>query len=271
MKILQESKDYIIQNYLSRGNIIELAKEFGTTDTMIYRLLKNNNISKRNINNRKYFINENFFEKIDNEQKAYWLGFLLADGCVSQRNDKCMLLQLSLANKDIDHINKFQKDLQSSYPLRYKKKVNMTYVHYCNTKICQDLIKLGCLPKKTFLVEFPKIDSSLYFDLIRGYFDGDGCIHISKALTKSGKPKRHCWSICGTRKFLEKVHLILLENDIDSNIYKKGNISYLVVVKINQLPKLYNILYNNCTIKMDRKYNKFKDYLKKDYNYDSIL
>lgn len=31
---------------------------------------------------RYYYFNENFFEKINNELSAYWLGFLYADGCI---------------------------------------------------------------------------------------------------------------------------------------------------------------------------------------------
>lgn len=34
-----------------------------------------------------YKYNEKFFKKIDTPQKAYWLGFLYADGCVlNQKN-----------------------------------------------------------------------------------------------------------------------------------------------------------------------------------------
>lgn len=45
------------------------------------------------------------FEKIDNEEKAYWLGFLYADGNVSLKEDK---IELSLAEKDLNHIKKFK-------------------------------------------------------------------------------------------------------------------------------------------------------------------
>lgn len=34
---------------------------------------------------RKYSVNEIFFEVINTEEKAYWLGFIFADGCVLDR------------------------------------------------------------------------------------------------------------------------------------------------------------------------------------------
>ena len=48
-----------------------------------------------------YKYNENFFEKIDSPRKAYWLGFLCADGCIlDQRKSKILKITLSKNNKN---------------------------------------------------------------------------------------------------------------------------------------------------------------------------
>ena len=46
------------------------------------------------IANKKYTVNENYFENIDNEEKAYWLGFLYADGYVRMKDGRSGELKL---------------------------------------------------------------------------------------------------------------------------------------------------------------------------------
>lgn len=43
-----------------------------------------------------------YFENIDTEEKAYWLGFLYADGYVNANEDK---IELCLAEKDFHHLS----------------------------------------------------------------------------------------------------------------------------------------------------------------------
>lgn len=50
---------------------------------------------------RKYSLNESYFEKIDSEEKAYFLGFLFSDGSVSKYS-----LNLSLAEVDKEILEK---------------------------------------------------------------------------------------------------------------------------------------------------------------------
>ena len=47
-----------------------------------------------------------YFDKINTEEKAYWLGFLYADGSISSKEDK---IELGLAEKDLHHIEKFKQ------------------------------------------------------------------------------------------------------------------------------------------------------------------
>lgn len=146
----------------------------------------------------KYVYNKDYFKIIDSEDKAYWLGFLYADGCINKcyRNKKLqgMHLELTVCEKDKHHLSKFKWCLSSDVPI--KKKIVLLnkkeYVAYrlciCCTEICQDLIKLKCIPSKTYSIKFPsyEIVPKLYMrDFIRGYFDGDGCIYTTFANNRS--------------------------------------------------------------------------------------
>ena len=52
--------------------------------------------------------NSDYFENIDSEDKAYWLGFLFADGSVAKDRDR---ISVALAEKDKFHIEKFAKEV----------------------------------------------------------------------------------------------------------------------------------------------------------------
>ena len=41
-------------------------------------------------------------------------------------------------------------------------------------EMVEDLIKQGCIQRKTFTIDYPKISEKFYKDFIRGYYDGDG-------------------------------------------------------------------------------------------------
>ena len=61
----------------------------------------------------KYYFNKNYFDIIDNSEKAYWLGFIWADGYVCKRKRKGNHIEydfkLSLSRIDTDHLEKFKQ------------------------------------------------------------------------------------------------------------------------------------------------------------------
>lgn len=142
--------------------------------------------------------NENFFEKVDTEEKAYWLGFLYADGCVFESynkntgNLKARTLQLSLAIVDENHLLNFANTLGENLHVYYgSTKLNGKEFKYCkvdinNRKITSDIIQKGCTPRKSLTLTFPDeiiLPENLKRHFVRGYFDGDGCVHVNKKTT----------------------------------------------------------------------------------------
>lgn len=138
----------------------------------------------------KYVYNKDYFEKINTSEKAYWLGFLYADGCITRFYKgevlKSMSLEITLKDADCEHLIKFKNALESNIPIQHriitgKYKADRIVVN-C-TKICNDLIKLGCTPTKSLTLEFPKKDiipQDFIRDFIRGYFDGDGGVSYTE-------------------------------------------------------------------------------------------
>jgi len=76
-------------------------------------------------NKNRCSLYEEAFDNIDTEEKAYWLGFLYADGWVSSKGNT---VGLTLALKDIEHLKKYNNFL------RYEKGLNISENHYFNSK-----------------------------------------------------------------------------------------------------------------------------------------
>ena len=77
----------------------------------IKRILLENNIPIRN-DNHSYKANYRIFENIDTPEKAYWLGFIAADGCVYVR-EKNATIRIAIKSSDKEHLEKFKKFMES--------------------------------------------------------------------------------------------------------------------------------------------------------------
>ena len=122
-------------------------------------LAKKHNISRPtlagvDIYTRKSRVNTFAFERIDNEEKAYWLGFLYADGSVSHYKSS-KRVELGLKESDRGHLQKFADFLCYRGEIHYRPETNSYRVYFGSQKIHDDLIKLGCVEKKSLVLMFP--------------------------------------------------------------------------------------------------------------------
>ena len=213
-------------------------------------------------NKTKYTYNKDFFKVIDSEEKAYWLGFIYADGCIEEKkksNGKvsAMELTISLAEVDRGHLEKFLKSIESNSPIRSKKATCNGKVFpacrcaVCCTELCRDLIKLGVVPNKSLILKFPteeQVPKYLLKHFIRGYVDGDGTVRISKR-------NQPCLSMCGTLEFLEGVRQATnWENKIGID---KRNGLHRLELGCSKAKKQLDFLYSEANIYLDRKYEKY--------------
>lgn len=252
--------DYILSDYKNGSRSInKLKNEFGVDWKVIARVIKRGGLEIHGIRESrlKYFINESYFEVIDTENKAYWLGFIAADGCI--RTDE-KTFTLSLAGKDRGHLEKFLCDLDSNYLIyeHVKKAGNKEYpgvrVQVTNPTFCRGLINHGITPRKTETLEFPEISYDLERHFVRGLFDGDGCI--------SGDNTCPSFSICGTKTMIEKAKEIVVPGSNIKLYARKHGMENFRDLKVGgrvQVEKIYHTLYDNSTIYLDRKKQIFEN------------
>ena len=242
----------------------EIADEFGTTGATVSKLLKKNGYS---VDRFTYHFDEHYFDNIDSQEKAYILGILWADGC-NARNRNSIILQLQ--EKDRGLLEKLNVLTQNERPLRkqelskYNPKWQDCYKLTWQSKHLSELLEsYGMVQKKSLVLEFPSwLTEDLYSHFIRGYFDGDGCI----SLLKINKNRSADVGMVGTRMFLDKVAEII-NNQVGINVYVKRDeranelICNLRCSARDDVLKLLEWLYRDANIYMERKYNKYQQFL----------
>lgn len=131
----------------------------------------------------KKVINENYFEKIDCPKKAYWLGFIAADGYI---NKECT--KLSICIKDLEILEKFKKDVETDYAIskieQFDKRTNKIYEEYSmqisNKNFIKWVVEHGITHEKTNFIDVEKINMEYFSYFVAGLFDGDGSVFLCK-------------------------------------------------------------------------------------------
>ena len=162
----------VIRLYSMGGSSVKLSRQFGVSSVAIRGLLKRRGIILRDmsLSRRTHTLNETCFDEI-NDASAYWIGFLIADGCI-YRNE----IILALASRDKSHLEKFRRFLNSSHPIT-KTNVGAYVIRFRSTPLCEKLKSYGVTSQKSLYAKtIPLLACNQHF--WRGVFDGDGYLGI---------------------------------------------------------------------------------------------
>jgi hypothetical protein len=266
-------KEILSKKYNEIGHVRKTARYFHVSEDEIRKLLNRYGLSlgrgnskKNRGNNRKHTLNDLFFDDINNSNALYWLGFLMADGCVSK-------YYIGLDIKDKEHIEKIKLAFESTAPIYTKIiknnqrnplwKDSVTYgIHFHSLKLIDAAKRNGLNRKKSLDMVFPEhlINHSLINHFMRGYFDGDGGFSFQKG-------NQIGFSIRGTKEFL-KIYLgILSKNCPLVSMNKKISFesgTHRIQFNGNRVVKqIIGFLYNGAEIEtyLDRKFEVAKKYL----------
>lgn len=229
---------------------------------------------------RRYSVVDDFFSSIDSEEKAYLLGFFLADGTfdLGENCTKSYRFGIKLQKEDEEIIKLFRNfiipDINVSYKESYIDKNGTNHkatagVRWTSGKMATDLFRFNICPRKTFDVNFKfrfdLIPDSFIWDFIRGFFDGDGQISYS--------PKTHqsTFALYGTSfEFMSQVgNIFESEFKVEKRIegINKHNLTLFTLrfsangKRKEFLEKLYIKFYLNKRYFLKRKQEKLLEYL----------
>ena len=284
-------RNYMDKNWLKENhhikqlNIQAMSKKANCSVDTISRWMRKHEVEMlqevryKNLG-KSYSLNESFFEVIDTEEKAYWLGFITADGCInitdtSNRHKtkvkyfksyKAYRLSILLSRTDKSHLYKFKKDIKYTGIIEEgntfvkSKKYPNAKVRITSEKLCKDLMRNGIMPRKSSKENFPHfLTDDLLRHFIRGYFDGDGCFTYRK------NPPYYspCVTFVGGNTFLKELKVYLKSNVIektkgkikDSNTYSTYSIG-----GVNLVIQFMDWIYNDATVYLDRKYKLYNEW-----------
>lgn len=221
-KALREKTSYICEMY-GRKTAHQISNELSCSVSFVRKIWEENGLC--GTKSTVYSYKENYFEKIDTPEKAYWLGFIASDGCLYRREGHQGMISLSVNEKDVEILDNFKKELDTAKPIsistdKRRPNTKMASLQITGDKIFNDILSLGIGVRKTFDMELDKIFENIpkkfIFDFILGYFDGDGSIYIPQERKIS---ESHI-CIAAPIKSLEVFQKILLLYNIESSIIK---------------------------------------------------
>ncbi len=223
---------------------------------------------------RIYTLNESFFRNIDTPEKAQVLGVFFADGWIGAKNHT---IGIKLQTKDLEYMKTLNSVLGSNRPLYFIKPTLMTspvskkqYMDHGSYSLCfgskimrNQLISCGLLPNKSHKnFSFPDesiIPKHLQKYFILGFLEGDGWISLCSKNNRVNVGFCGGYNICNDIKNIIFSHL-----NITGTLHKvRSNFYSLSYNCIENNIKLLNWLYTNAPFKMDRKYHRYLEALKR--------
>ena len=266
LKRAYQDKDWLIEmNHIQKKNVTQMAELANCNPHTISEYMKLYEVPLKYFS--KYEYNQDYFEKIDDHEKAYWLGFIVADGGleVSSRENwgNTYRLRIMLSDKDHTHLEKFNQTIKGEIPIKKgittlnDKDFGNSTITINSKKMVSDLMNLNVLPNKSGKEVLPIIDNQYNPSLLLGNFDGDGCFSYWR---QNGNLKQEL-SFLGSLELMNSINDILHQDlKISGSIQSEGSLYKLRFTKISDVSTIEKYMYQQNTSFLSRKQLKFKEW-----------
>jgi hypothetical protein len=260
----------VINDYKNGKSLRQIEKDYNVTRQSVAKFLEQKGIKTTKGNHyRKYTHNYDFFENIDTEEKAYWLGFMFADGYIIDYSNKYGedKFGITLHGDDIKTLEDFKKAINSTNPItdvssngRFLMRIVMS-----SQKTVDDLISHGCFKQKSLILKPPiGVPENLIHHFIRGFFDGDGSIFWNKTAFE----RHSTWNtpsyninITSTKEMIEWIIDIIGFGTLCKE-QRREKTWYYKQSGNKKVRAFCDYIYKDATIYMERKYKLYQDLVK---------
>lgn len=275
----EDEEEKICHLYKTEGQTLTFIRQiFHCRTEAIKNVLEKHNIPiKRSNLSKNRLLKEDFFEIINTEEKAYFLGLMFADGAVvlDASEKRSPSISLSLKLSDIQLIQEFRTLLCMGGRITYDKRKNKesAILSFRSKKMAEDLSKYGIVPNKTYKTKhLPEVPQEFLKDFLRGLLDGDGSLYLG-GTNKDKLYVNFCSchkSIC--EEFREKIHsLIINKNTSVIKNYSKVSTAYHVhFYKQSTVKQLVTALYKDSIVSLARKYSLARNFFEGNNEEDIV-
>jgi hypothetical protein len=262
--------------YLNEGKSLKaLSRKFGISPNTIKNRLVGNNVPIRT-QIAKYDFNQNFFDEINTEEKAYWLGFIWCDGSVISSASNSLSVKVSLSEVDDGHLVKLKEVLDADHPIHYyeiaqgygsafrEARLNIGNTHFGKT--LREVY--GMIPYRTDpYMAIERVPDNLMRHFIRGVYDADGSISLYYAQEKdcrnpTMKMSLQLYTTEVLIDFIQGYFVTERLRETKTKTIKRhkgrdGHATGLNISGTNQVVGILEYLYGDSSVHLERKYNKF--------------
>lgn len=246
-RLLKNKDEEIKDRYIAGEHVSSLAKYYNTSVQSLYKSLEHSKVVLRHngADKIKYSQNDHYFDAIDHQDKAYWLGFLFADG---YNNETSHTATLTLC--DENEVKYLKEDIGCDRPV-YAQNDRVYTIKLRSKHLSATLASHGCVQAKSLILTFPTtVPDDLIPHFIRGYFDGDGCIHNRK------NSDNYVVHIIGTEHFVKEMQKAIPGKSFIHQRSKKS-VWFLGIYRKKDVVAFGDWLYNDANRYMKRKKVKF--------------
>lgn len=248
------TKEIIIKEYLNGKTIQEVSNLLNIPKgTVRYNLVKSG-ITPRPVKGMKFHVDrtrvplEIVSSKEGTPDFDYFIGILATDGNVHMSK---ISIQFSKENSEI--LYHWRKFLENKVTIKTftRKRDNRTYyeISFKNQSIVDYLNKFGITERKTFTLRLPYIN----WNIIRGVFDGDGCLTVDKRTMSSWR-----FEICSASiNFIHQLNDFFVENGLHPIVTREKNYYNISIGRLPELYYIYTNIYKDSSYFLSRKYEKF--------------
>jgi len=255
---------------------VKMSKLLKCSLNTIRRKMYKMNLSGHSVGVSRSNIKQDLYNSIDSEEKAYWLGFILADGCIAKSGGTQRTIRVSLQRRDEQHLRKLAKFLGFNNKFYYDtRNGHQRIVMVFNAMgLASRLLQCGWN-------DFKKLGNTRILNavppayqehLLRGYFDGDGCISISKTKRKLRNHRWYANIVCKHEEPLWWFNSVIksgtgIDRKVNHWLSRKPNSNGIYDLKwegATQLARVLNFMYDNASIYLDRKFARTKLFLSGD-------
>lgn len=254
----KEIENKICQQYQEEGQTITfLARYYHCRDEAIRAVLIKNNIQiKKKGLSKNRLLKEDFFDTIDTEEKAYFLGLMFADGNVALDSKRSPMISLQLKISDIEILQQLRTILNMHSNLIYDKRKNKesAILSFRNSHMADSLAKYGIIPQKTYKTKhLPEVPKEFLRHFLRGLLDGDGSIY------KERHSNKYRIDYCSYHQSICEEFRNLCNNFLTKkNTVKINNYGTAYHIRFNDqksVKQLATALYKDSNISLARKYS----------------
>lgn len=274
MNFSGKQKQEICDMYLTGKYTVKfIADKYSCCTETIKKVLRENKIPivQYPKHYKDLMVNESYFETIDTEEKAYFLGFIFADGNVFSKHRE---LSIEIHIRDIEILNKFKEELNTNNKISYRKRTNteMACIRIISQKMIDDLAKYGIVDDKTHKTKhLPRVPQEFLRHFLRGLLDGDGW------LTKDKNGYMHVGFVSyhksNAQDFQDMCNTLIKDKNT-AKITEKSKVKHSGYVSQffaqSQVRQLVTALYKDSTIYLTRKYLRAEEFFELNDDEDIV-